>query len=60
MNGKREVYKVIWQYMYHHGGGGGGGKAQYKKGDDKENIKPCSAPGTKLTECKATIHSFLS
>ena len=53
MNGKQEVYKVIWQKQYtcHRGG-----KARYKKGSDKENVKPRNAPGTRLTECKATIN----
>ena len=56
MNGKHQAYKVTWQkqYMCHRGG-----KARYKKGGDKENIKPCNAPGTRLTECKATINTRL-
>ena len=55
MNGKSLLYKVLWQkqYMCHRGG-----KTRYKS-CDKENTKPCNAPGTRLTECKATLNTCL-
>ena len=55
MNGKSLLYKVLWQkqYMCHCGG-----KARYKS-CDKENTKPRNAPGTRLTECKATLNTRL-
>ena len=56
MNGKHQVYKVSWQKQYMCLRGG---KARYKICDDKENIKPRNAPGTRLTECKATINTRL-
>lgn len=46
------TYQVLWQkqYMCHRGG-----KARYKT-SNKENVKPYNAPGTRLTECTATIN----
>ena len=47
-------YTVTWlqQYTCHRGG-----QPRYK---DKENIKPQNAPGSRLTQCKATINVRLS
>ena len=48
---KRTAYTVTWrqQYTCHRGG-----HPHYK--DNKENIKLRNAPGSRLTECKATLN----
>ena len=51
-HGAQQVaYTVTWrqQYTCHRGG-----HPRYK--DNKENVKPRNAPGSRLTECKATLN----